>query len=100
MLVAVPRSVSFATNHQSRTVALKAYKKRFGTSKAHAMTYFNSDIDQLYIGVGNFTLHPSDLNIANIFLKAIRQGDREAVEHLAIDSTLNYYMQDEEDPVA
>lgn len=60
------------------------------------MTYFNSDIDRLYIGVGNF--HPETWDPASVFFQAIARSDRDAIEYLAIDSKINWFLKDDEEP--
>lgn len=60
------------------------------------MTYSSNEIDTLYVGEFNF--HSKSWNAVNIFFKAIPEEDRDSIRHLAIDSAINDYWNDDNDP--
>lgn len=68
-----PIPLVLQVNHESRTFPQKSYKRRFGTFRARPMTWFNAEIDQINIGVGNFggvgDVHTTTWDPANTFSK-------------------------------
>ena len=85
-------------NREARGIALERYKARFGLSSAPESPpeiYFNSEIDTIYLGVGNFGLSGPDTVIS--FLSLLNPTDLESIKHLAIDEVLEPLYPDEEE---
>jgi 2EXR family len=64
-------------NREARDVALESYELCFGTKKAPPMIYFNTDIDQLYVGIGNSS-PPSEMPQIGFF-NALQVTDRSRI---------------------
>ncbi|PMD17390.1 hypothetical protein NA56DRAFT_692006 [Hyaloscypha hepaticicola] len=87
-------------NREARGVALELYKARFGLSSAPERPpeiYVNSEIDTIYLGVGNFD--PSGLDPAIPFLRLLNSADLESIKHLAIDEEIELLYPDEDEEI-
>jgi len=87
-------------NREARGVALELYKARFGLSSAPERPpaiYFNSEIDTIYLGVGNFAQSFPDPAI--FFLSLLNPPDLESIKHLAIDGKVGPLYPDEDEEI-
>ena len=87
-------------NREARGVALELYKARFGLSSAPERPpeiYFNSEIDTIYLGLGNFD--PSGPDPVISFLSLLNPTDLESIKHLAIDEALEPLYPDEDEEI-
>jgi hypothetical protein len=72
------------------------YQPFFATDRAEATIYLDPHVDELYLGIGNFS--PGPRSVLDLFL-ALDPKDVGQIENLAIDSDLaNFHEIDEEAP--
>jgi len=82
---------------EARMVALRYYELRFAVSTTPALparTYFDSEIDSLYLGVGNF--HPSGNDAIASFIRLLQPRDLNSIKNLIMDATIETIYPDEE----
>jgi len=63
----------------------------FATTDAPAVTYFDPDIDELYIGAGNLSIDDEDDDGAHAFFQALLPEERSGIKNLVIDMDLDSY---------
>ncbi len=82
--------------NESRREARRFYRPFFATNRAEASIYLDPHVDEVYLGIGNFS--PGPRSVLDLFL-SLDPKDVGLIENLAIDSDLaNYHEIDEDAP--
>ncbi|KAE9370354.1 hypothetical protein N431DRAFT_468415 [Stipitochalara longipes BDJ] len=93
-----PIPTALHVNKEARSVALQSYKARFSISSdpaKPAKIYFDSEIDSLYLGVGNFS--PSGPDPIASFLRLLHPRDLKSITNLIMDADIEALYPDEDD---
>ncbi|KAG4438742.1 hypothetical protein IFR05_005770 [Cadophora sp. M221] len=94
-----PPPIHLSVNKEARQVALKRYKLSFATSTTPPNVYVNMEIDQIYIGAGNFSAARGELHTPTGFFNKLLPEDRSSIKHLIIDEMFcRYFVSKEDDP--
>lgn len=94
-----PPPTGLRVNSESREVALEWYKLSFATQTTPPMIYIDMDIDQLYVGIGNFSPCQFDMAPPEYLFRVLDREEKKTIKHLVIDNRINSYFPDVSDDI-
>ncbi|KAH6724299.1 hypothetical protein BKA61DRAFT_588202 [Leptodontidium sp. MPI-SDFR-AT-0119] len=91
-----PPPIHLSVSYEARQVALERYKLSFATLMSPPIIYFDMEIDQIYIGAGNFLIAGEPAHAPTVFFNDLLK-DRSSIKHLIIDEMFSEYFTNKED---
>ena len=83
-----PPPITLSISREARSVALAYYKLCFQMGDAQPRIYFDMDIDELYLGIGNTTSSDDERLPLDCLIDTLASDDRVEVRYLSVDHDL------------